>query len=82
MVSGAAGAACIHARGRPSVGGQSAAAALTALRANTQLGMYAREHARSGVTREELAEVMVQVGPYAGFPQMLNALAILANAAG
>lgn len=57
-----------------------AVAALTALRANTQLGMYAREHARSGLTREELAEVMVQAGPYAGFPQMLNALRILAEA--
>ena len=57
-----------------------AVAALSALRANTQLGMYAREHARSGLTREELAEVMVQTGPYAGFPQMLNALAILADA--
>ena len=56
-----------------------AVAALTALRANAQIGMYAREHARAGLTREELAEVMVQVGPYAGFPQMLNALAILAE---
>ena len=59
-----------------------AVAALTALRANAQIGMYAREHERAGLTREELAEVMVQTGPYAGFPAMLNALSILAEAAG
>ena len=57
-------------------------AALTALRANTQIALYAKEHARAGLTREEVAEVMVQTGPYAGFPAMLNGLSILADAVG
>ena len=54
-----------------------AISALIALRANPQLGLYAKEYPRAGLSREELVEVMVQAGPYAGFPATLNALAVL-----
>ena len=54
-----------------------AISALTALRANSQLTLYAKAYRRAGLSREELIEVMLQAAPYAGFPAALNALALL-----
>jgi 4-carboxymuconolactone decarboxylase len=54
-----------------------AISALIALRANSQLTLYANAYRRAGLSREELIEVMLQAAPYAGFPAALNALALL-----
>jgi 4-carboxymuconolactone decarboxylase len=51
-------------------------AALTALgTAERQLGFHIRAAERSGCTRTEIVEAIVQMAVYAGFPAALNGLA-------
>ena len=51
-------------------------AALTALgTAERQLGFHIRAAERSGCTRTEIVEAIVQMAVYAGFPSALNGLA-------
>ena len=51
-------------------------AALTAVRAEPQLRNFLNAGLRVGLSREQVIEVLVQVGPYAGFPATVNALAV------
>lgn len=54
-------------------------AALTALRADDQLRNLLRAGLRAGFSREEIVEVLIQTGGYAGYPQALNAISIAAE---
>ena len=51
-------------------------AALTALRADAQLRNFLVAGPRVGFTKEEMVEVLMQCGGYAGFPAALSAIAI------
>ena len=51
-------------------------AALTALRAEGEIGMHVRAAIRNGLTREEIAEVLLHVSIYAGLPAGNAAFAI------
>lgn len=51
-------------------------AALAALRAHDELALHVRGAVRNGVTREELAEVLLHIGAYAGAPAANSALAV------
>lgn len=48
--------------------------ALTALGAGPQLKSHLRNSLRVGCTKEELAEVMIQMSVYAGMPAAMNGL--------
>ncbi|WP_404385269.1 carboxymuconolactone decarboxylase family protein [Caenispirillum salinarum] len=49
--------------------------ALTAMgNVESELVIHMRAALRTGVTRDELLEVVMQVAPYAGFPVTLNAI--------
>ncbi len=54
-------------------------AALTALRADSQLRNFLQAGARVGLSREEVVEVLIQTGGYAGYPAALNAISIAAD---
>ena len=54
-------------------------AALTALRADSQLRNFLQAGLRVGFTKDEMVEVLMQTGGYAGFPQALNAISIAAQ---
>ena len=56
-----------------------ATAALTALRADGQLRNFLRAGLRVGFTQEEMVEVLIQTGGYAGYPATLNAIALAAE---
>jgi len=43
-------------------------AALTSLRAENEIGMHVRAALRNGLTREEIAEVLLHTAVYAGVP--------------
>ena len=51
-------------------------AALTALRAEREIGMHVRAAIRNGLTREEIAEILLHVSVYAGLPAGNAAFAI------
>jgi 4-carboxymuconolactone decarboxylase len=51
-------------------------AALTALRADGEIAMHVRAAIRNGVTREEIAEILLHVSVYAGLPAGNAAFAI------
>lgn len=51
-------------------------AALTALRAEGELAMHVRAAIRNGLTREEIAEILLHVSLYAGLPAANAAFAI------
>ncbi len=53
-----------------------ATAALTALRADGQLRNFLRAGPRVGLSKEEMVEVLIQTGGYAGYPAALNAISI------
>ena len=57
-----------------------ATASLTALRADGQLRNFLRAGPRVGLSREEMVEVLIQTGGYAGYPAALNAISIAAEA--
>ena len=54
-------------------------AALTALRADGQLRNFLRAGPRVGFSQEEIVEVLIQTGGYAGYPAALNAISIAAE---
>ena len=56
-----------------------ATAALTALRADGQLRNFLRAGPRVDLSREEMVEVLIQTGGYAGYPAALNAISIAAE---
>ena len=51
-------------------------AVLTALRAHDELALHVRGALRNGLTREEIVEVILHTGGYAGVPQANSALAV------
>lgn len=51
-------------------------AAFTAIEAPTQRHKFFRSALNVGLSREEIIEVIMQTGPYSGFPRALNALII------
>jgi len=51
-------------------------AVLAALHHDGELGMHVRAALRNGVTREEIREVLLQVGVYAGVPAANRAFAV------
>jgi 4-carboxymuconolactone decarboxylase len=51
-------------------------ALLAALQHEGELAMHVRAALRNGVTREEISEVLLQVGLYAGVPTANRALAV------
>ena len=55
-------------------------AALTALRADGQLKNLLRAGLNVGFSKEEMVEVLIQTGGYAGYPAALNAISIAAEA--
>lgn len=57
-------------------------AMLAALGCEEELGMHAQAALRNGVTREELAEVLLQVAIYAGVPRANRAFAVAETALG
>ena len=59
-----------------------AVAAFTAIDQPPQLVKFARSALNTGLTREQIVEIIMQTGPYSGFPQALNALSALGDALG
>jgi 4-carboxymuconolactone decarboxylase len=57
-------------------------AVLTALRAESELPMHVRGAIRNGLTADEIAEVLLHAGVYAGVPAAHAAFAIAADALG
>ena len=53
-----------------------ALAVLAALHHDGELGMHVRAAVRNGLTREEIREVLLQVGVYAGVPAANRAFAV------
>jgi 4-carboxymuconolactone decarboxylase len=51
-------------------------AALTSLRAENEIAMHVRAALRNGLTKEEIAEVLLHTGVYAGVPAANAAFAI------
>jgi 4-carboxymuconolactone decarboxylase len=51
-------------------------AALTALRAESEIAMHVRAALRNGLTREEIGEVLLHTAVYAGVPAANSAFAI------
>ena len=51
-------------------------AALTSIRAETEIAMHVRAALRNGLTKEEIAEVLLHTGVYAGVPAANAAFAI------
>ncbi len=56
-----------------------ATAALAALRADAQLRNFLGAGLRVGFSKEEVVEVLIQTGGYAGYPAALNAISIAAQ---
>lgn len=54
-------------------------AALTALRAESQLRNFLQAGPRVGFSKEEMVEVLMQTGGYAGFPAALGAISLAAQ---
>ena len=54
-------------------------AALTALRADAQLRNFLQAGLNVGFTKEEMTEVLMQTGGYAGYPAALSAISIAAQ---
>jgi 4-carboxymuconolactone decarboxylase len=54
-------------------------AALTALRANAQLRNFLQAGLRVGFSKEEMVEVLIQTGGYAGYPAALSAISTAAE---
>ncbi len=54
-------------------------AALAALGSDAQLGTFVRAASRLGMTHEEIGELLLQVGPYAGMPASANAITVAAR---
>ena len=54
-------------------------AALTALRADAQLRNFLQAGPRIGLSKEEVVEVLIQTGGYAGYPAALSAISIAAQ---
>ena len=59
-----------------------ALAAFTAIGLQSQLGKFALSALNTGLTRERIVEIIMQTGPYSGFPQALNALSALDDTLG
>ncbi len=59
-----------------------AVAAFTAIGQLSQLVKFASSALNTGLTREQIVEIITQTGPYSGFPQALNALSALGDALG
>ncbi len=55
-------------------------AALTSLRAENEIGMHVRAALRNGLTREEIAEVLLHTGIYAGVPAANSAFQVAERA--
>jgi len=51
--------------------------ALTSLRAENEIAMHVRAALRNGLTRDEIAEVLLHTALYAGLPASNEALAIM-----
>ena len=56
-----------------------ATAALTALRADAQLRNFLQAGPRVGFSKEEIVELLMHTGGYAGYPAALNAISIAAE---
>ena len=56
-----------------------ATAALTALRADAQLRNFLQAGPRVGFSKEEIVEVLMHTGGYAGYPAALNAISLAAE---
>lgn len=56
-----------------------AVAAFTGLGLEGQLSKFAQSALNGGLSRDEIAEAVIQTGPYSGFPKALNGLGILSN---
>lgn len=54
-------------------------AALTAIRAESQLRNFLQAGPRVGFSKEEMVEVLIQTGGYAGYPAALSAISIAAQ---
>jgi len=54
-------------------------ASLTSLRADAQLRNFLHAGLRTGFTKEEISEVLMHTGGYAGYPAALSAIAIAAQ---
>ncbi|MDA1098862.1 MAG: carboxymuconolactone decarboxylase family protein [Proteobacteria bacterium] len=59
-----------------------AVAAFTAIDHLSQLVKFAQSALNTGLTREQIVEIIMQTGPYSGFPRALNALAAFGDARG
>ena len=57
-------------------------ASLASLGHEAQLPAFVRGAARAGITREEVGELLLQVGPYAGMPASANAITVAARELG
>jgi len=57
-------------------------ASLAALGRDPQLGAFVRAASRLGVTHEEIGELLLQIGPYAGMPASANAITVAARELG
>ncbi len=57
-------------------------ASLAALGQEAQLAAFVRGAAGLGITREEMGELLLQVGPYAGMPASANAITVAARELG
>ncbi|MDP7548011.1 MAG: carboxymuconolactone decarboxylase family protein [Alphaproteobacteria bacterium] len=59
-----------------------AVAAFTAIDLLTQLAKFAQSALNTGLSREQIVEIIMQTGPYSGFPRALNALSAFDDALG
>ncbi len=59
-----------------------ALAAFTAIDLLSQLVKFAQSALNTGLTREQIVEIIMQTGPYSGFPRALNALSAFGEVAG
>jgi 4-carboxymuconolactone decarboxylase len=59
-----------------------AVAAFTAIDLLPQLTKFAQSALNTGLSREQVVEIIMQTGPYSGFPRALNALSAFGDALG
>ena len=59
-----------------------ATASLTALRADAQLRNFLKAGPSVGFSKEEIVEVLIHTGGYAGYPAVLHAISLAAEVRG
>lgn len=59
-----------------------ALAAFTALNQLSQLVKFSHSAFNTGLTQAQIVEIIMQTGPYSGYPQALNALSACGDALG